>query len=51
MADVKVIKAECTPEFKEKLREFLKKKGESEATVLKRAVKNYIEANSAPKLP
>jgi RecA/RadA recombinase len=51
MADVKVIKAECNPEFKSQLQAFLKKKGESEASIVRKALRYYMQVNSAPKQP
>jgi len=44
-----VIKAECNEEFKNKVKMFLKKKGESEAAIVRKALKKYIDANEAPK--
>jgi hypothetical protein len=49
MASVKVIKAECNEQFKEKFKAFLKKKGESEAAIVRKAVKKYMDSNEAPK--
>jgi predicted DNA-binding protein len=39
---MKVIKARCTPEMKEKVKEFVKKSGESEEAMVRKAVRNYI---------
>ncbi len=48
MDEPKVIKAECTPELKAKLEAFRKKKGETEASIIRKAVTKYI-TNEAPK--
>jgi predicted transcriptional regulator len=46
---MKVIKARCTPELKEKVKEFVKKSGESEEAMIRKAIRNYI--TTAPKSP
>lgn len=47
---MKVIKAECTKEFKEKVEAFRKKKGETEAAIVRKALMNYI-STPVPKSP
>ncbi len=44
-----VIKAECNTEFKNKVKEFLKKKGESEAKIVRKAMSSYMKANEVQK--
>lgn len=41
--DLAVIKTEVPIEFKDRVNEFTKKSGESEANMVRKAVKNYIE--------
>lgn len=40
---VAVIKAECHPDFKNRVSEFVKKKGETESSIIRKAVLNYIK--------
>jgi hypothetical protein len=45
----KVIKAECSAELKKKLDAFLKARKEKQAVVVRRAIINYLAANSVQK--
>lgn len=38
-----VIKTRCNDEFKHKVKEFTKKKGETESAIVRKAVMNYMK--------
>jgi len=47
MDKMKFVKAKLTPEFKEKVKAFADSKGETEATIVRKALLKYV--NPAPK--
>jgi predicted DNA-binding protein len=51
MEKISVIKTECNPDFKKKVKEFSKKKGETESAIIRKAVLNYINNDDIKKAP
>jgi len=49
MATVPLLKTVCNPDFKNKVTQFCKKKGETESAIIRKAVIKYMETNEAPK--
>jgi len=47
MDKIKVIKAECSTEFKKKIKDFAKTQGETESAIVRKALLKYV--SPAPK--
>ncbi len=42
---VAIVKCECHPDFKNRVKDFAAKKGETESAIVRKAVLNYIKEN------